>query len=53
MARQSVHDGFPGARAKDTWAPGSVAVGLGADRALRPQVSGPTAAKFTLQEAET
>lgn len=43
----------PGALAKDTRAPGKMAVGLGADRARRPQVSGPTAAKFTLQEAET
>lgn len=51
MARQGVCDGFPGALAKDTLAPGKMPVGLGADRALRPQVSGPTAAKFALREA--
>lgn len=51
--KQSVSDSFPGAPAKDTLAPGERTVGLGAVRALRPQVSRPAAALFALREDET
>lgn len=43
-ARHSVTDSFPGVIAKDTLTPGKMAVGLGAVRAVRPQVGRPTAA---------
>ena len=43
-ARPSVSDSFPGVLAKDTLTLGKLTVGLGAARALRPQVGRPTAA---------